>query len=232
MKEWDRMKNKSPFVKRLMDIVVIVGSILLAFSIDAGWNARKENIREKEVLTAIKQDMEANLQELERVITWSESKDSAIQIFFKSSGSELVTVPDDSSLKIIMDLLLDVTFTPFYGSLSSPNLSIIKDLNLRNELSSWLGQSSDVVENGPIQIEGGLQLLEKAGFSGALLTLANVMKLPIEPPLSGRVLSRLRNNKEFINSLLKQHTVRTVTVQKVYRLNETTERLLERLNRD
>ena len=40
------MKNKSPLIKRLMDIVVIVGSILLAFAIDAGWNARKENIRE------------------------------------------------------------------------------------------------------------------------------------------------------------------------------------------
>jgi len=55
----------SPFVWLLLQAAAIVGSILLAFSIDAWWGERKEVIEKNALLESVRSEMQSNRKQLE-----------------------------------------------------------------------------------------------------------------------------------------------------------------------
>jgi len=223
------MKKDSKLSAHLIEILVIVGSILLAFAIDAAWDNRQENIREKEILSAVKLDLQANLKEIERVHSWYEAADSVFRAFLEASPEALISNSSDSSIAVIMAVLIDATFTPFQGSLTAGNLTQIDDLELRNALGTWLTQSDDILEIGPILLNGGQELMNLAGKSRAMVNIASGLKVSIKSDPAGLVLSRLRADDDFVNKLIAVHTVRLVVMQKAARLRMMTNSLIAQL---
>ena len=223
------MSKDSNWSTHLVEIVVIVGSILLAFSIDATWDTRQESIREKEILSTVKLDLRANIEEIERDHSWYETTDSVFLSFLEATPVELSSISNDSSFAIIMALLIDATFTPFQGSLTAGNLTQIDDLDLRNALGAWLTKADDILEIGPTLLSGSQELMNLAGKSGAMLNIASALNVSLKSDPGGLVLGRLRSVDEFVNKLIAVHTVRLVVMQKVTQLSMMTNSLIEQL---
>ena len=223
------MSKDSNWSTHLVEIVVIVGSILLAFSIDATWDTRQESIREKEILSTVKLDLRANIEEIERVHSWYETTDSVFLSFLEATPVELSSISNDSSFAIIMALLIDATFTPFQGSLTAGNLTQIDDLDLRNALGAWLTKADDILEIGPTLLSGSQELMNLAGKSGAMLNIASALNVSLKSDPGGLDLGRLRSDDEFVNKLIAVHTVRLVVMQKVTQLSMMTNSLIEQL---
>ena len=51
-----------------VEVSVIVGSILLAFAIDAAWDTRKSNLLEHDIIASISREMEVNLADISQTI--------------------------------------------------------------------------------------------------------------------------------------------------------------------
>ena len=161
------MIDRNVWINRGSEALIIIGSILLAFAIDAAWETRQEKALEDSVLAAIRSDMERNLRDLERVVGFHNAADEAIRKFMDISpngahGSTLFQDPN-FSLGYLYGI---ATFTPFEGSMSSENIALIGDMELRNELGNWLGLSADVVETGALEIQRSDKLRDLALSSG------------------------------------------------------------------
>jgi hypothetical protein len=60
------LNRQIPWLRTLVEGVVIVGSILLAFGVQAWWDGRQERTEEDRLLVSVLDDMRANRQEIER----------------------------------------------------------------------------------------------------------------------------------------------------------------------
>jgi len=72
----DPMKTRSTWQRNAIEAIVIVGSILLAFGIDAWWQERGERIEGQRVLVAVGQDLSITLDNLE---LWVELHSEALE---------------------------------------------------------------------------------------------------------------------------------------------------------
>ena len=61
------MQEPLPWRRIVIEVVVIVGSILLAFGIDAAWDARGEAARRRAVIQGLTSDYQAVRRDLDRV---------------------------------------------------------------------------------------------------------------------------------------------------------------------
>ena len=206
---------------------MIVGSILIAFGIDAGWDARTERIAERELLTTIRADMEANAGELARVMASHQLQDQLLDVFMKGSPASLAAMSVDSASQIVVRLPLPSTFTAFDGSLTSTDLTLIDDTSLRSLLGTWLGQAADVAEDAPLLIDSYRRLAEIASPAGAMRLEAEQMGWwADDTPSANVVLGRLRADMAYVDEALRFRFARGVDSEKLQRLQETTDSLL------
>lgn len=222
-----------------IEATVIVGSILLAFAIDAAWDSRKENIREKQLLNFIYADMESNVKELNFTIDWNLEQSTGLRNFMNATPESLSHLTDNTSAMDFLQVTIPSigslyavnVFTPFQGSLVASDLSEIGSTELRNELGAWLGLSDLVTLTAPRNLEASVTLRTIASKHGtAVLEAQGYGLLPIVLPegtLSyGEVLSALRADQEFISSLLLYHAQRYATFRRLEPLKEATEKVM------
>ena len=88
--------------KRLaLEVVVIVGSILLAFGIEAWWDARGEAREEALVLQAIRSEMEATLERIDAHRARRAVVSEALVTFLESSPAALAVLDPDSAASFL-----------------------------------------------------------------------------------------------------------------------------------
>jgi len=129
---------------------VIVLSILLAFGIDAWWDASQERRDEQQVLQGLETEF-ANLElELEEGVVRYERVARHIELLLDS----LPVTPDLPLSRLdsaIFNLTYDGTFDPGAGThsalVASGRLGLIRDPELRARLSSWQSVMDEVVDN-------------------------------------------------------------------------------------
>ena len=134
--------NNIPWKRLSVEAVAIVGSILLAFAIDAWWQERIEESREREILIALLDDFRNSMVNIE--------EGRAFHLGVQQSNERLLTsiVSDDISLsdaeidKVLGALTWWDSQSRFStGALNSlvfgGELSIIKDDALRQILADW-----------------------------------------------------------------------------------------------
>ena len=214
----------------LTEAGVIIASILVAFAIDATWDARQERQHEEQILAAVLEDMRANLGELERVEQALADSELVVEYFLGASPAALAAVSTDSATTAISVLLTGVaTFGAYDGSLSGSNLSFVSDLALRNDLGAWLGQAADVLEDGPYLREGVDRLTRNPSAGTALRAIFDVGPDDRVGPELGEALAGLRADTDFVDEVLRQTVTRGINAGKLERLRETTERILARL---
>jgi len=129
--------------------VVIVGSILLAFGIDAAWEERQDRKEEQEILRSLRDDFVANEAALSGVLGAVSGSRIAYDRLARAEPEAIHRWAPDS---VSTDGLIGVpTFDPYSGTVdalvSAGELDLIRDTSLRGILVGWLQGIDDLLEN-------------------------------------------------------------------------------------
>ena len=148
----------------LRESVVIILSILAAFSIDAWWDARGERVQARAFLEALSVDFEAAEAELDRVRGLHELVAAASdQLMTWADGGDPVSACRESADPYTA-LLARPTFDPPMGTvqtiLSSGRADLVPDRTLLRELTNW----SALVEDLKIEEQQAIRHLEAEVF--------------------------------------------------------------------
>lgn len=134
----------------LVEVVAIVGSILLAFAIDAAWEQRGQAREAEELLAGLRTEFEFQRTELVRYRErWTDVR-SGTERLLAVTGSGVAASP------VVMDSLILVvlnpsTFDPRTGTLEaakgSGQLGLIGSRELRDRLAGWDGVVAELRDN-------------------------------------------------------------------------------------
>lgn len=202
--------SSQPHLKRLFaEAVVVIGSILLAFAIDAWWNDLQSDRSAREVLAVVHSNMEVNVGSLTTSILKHEEIVAAIGEVLKDSSSPeleeaLIAVeifePDTAALDTLFaaGLIGDIDDTELQISLGAFS-KLAKDLHEREARAAGFRDAARrrVAELGvPIwDLESQSQILEDTHFLNLLVMRRTEERGAIE---SGHIL------KGHITDLLEQ----------------------------
>lgn len=133
----------------LLEGVVIVLSILLAFAIDAGWDERQERRAEQEILQALSAEFE----------TYKEGFNDRAE-FYDHMSESIVWLLDEAEFLPSEVERLDQALLAFVGVptletgsgvhaelVASGRVSLISDLTLRRLVSTWQGLLAETTDN-------------------------------------------------------------------------------------
>jgi len=144
------VKERLSWGRALSEGVVIVGSILLAFAIDAGWDAHRQRVDEQAVLASLESEFVANLATLNKVIARHEEFAKSAAGLEAMSDDEVRAIPDESIEDYERAFGQWMTFEPRGGVLASlvgdGQLGLIQDAGLRDALAEWLQRLDDSAE--------------------------------------------------------------------------------------
>ncbi len=147
----DPSRQPIPWVRVLVEGAVIVGSILLAFGIDAWWDGAQERAEERQLLSSLAEDFRANKAEAESVISTYERTGHLVGRLVSLSPGELRADPPDSLIAMVSALAAPRTFDPILGTLdaliSAGKMSILSDPELREALTSFRNMVDDAKED-------------------------------------------------------------------------------------
>lgn len=129
----------------------IVLSILLAFSIDAWWDERKERAEEQDVLQSLYVEFETNRDEAAVVVADHEVAVEAVASFLAMSDDEILAMPELEIQRHLQYFANPRTFDAVRGSVdalaSSGKLGILRDRKLREALISFVNILEDATED-------------------------------------------------------------------------------------
>jgi hypothetical protein len=159
--------------------VVIVGSILLAFAIDRGYESYQDRGEEAAILEGLRSDFVANRTALERHLVWYDQWSdgiSSVQDYIRGGSEE----PGADEVQQALSLLFaNPTFDPSTATLevieSSGRGSVLSDPDLRVLIAEWRVHTADALDQ-----QLGLQRIRESMLWPALV------KLDVRAPDGGR----------------------------------------------
>ena len=134
----------------LLEALAIVGSILLAFAIDAAWEDRTEAREGLEILNGIQSEFEFHRAELHRF------RDRWVAVRRSTERLVIATATDVAPAPVAMDSLLleflnPATFDPRGGALDaaigSGRIGLVGSRELRAQLAGWDGVVAELRDN-------------------------------------------------------------------------------------
>ena len=90
------MPNKTPWQRVLIEGALIVGSILLAFGIQAGWDERNERRAVQTAVDDVILEVEVGRREISQAIETNLSRVALFEEFLALTVSQLEALPEDS----------------------------------------------------------------------------------------------------------------------------------------
>ena len=133
----------------VLESVVIVLSILLAFAIEAGWDERQERVAETEILEAL-------VVEFERY----EDRFGRMADFYQQTADQIVWLLDEAEFSPSEAERLDEAMLAFVGAptfdvssgvhaelVASGRVSLLSDPSLRRRISTWQGLLNETTDN-------------------------------------------------------------------------------------
>jgi hypothetical protein len=135
---------------KVLEVLAIVASILLAFAIDAAWEQRGDEREAQELLTGLRSEFEFQRTELVRFQErWAEVR-STTERLLAAIGSDEVPEPAVMD-SLLLALLNPSTFDPRTGTLEaakgSGQLGLIGSRELRDRLAAWDGVVAELRDN-------------------------------------------------------------------------------------
>lgn len=127
-----------PWIRILVEGAVIVGSILLAFGIEAWWGHTQAQAEEQQYLVALREDVEAVMAEAERTAANNnELNEQAWQRI--TELRELESVPDSllavSRVQMVITTVLRARLDTYTELVSSGGVTKVRDVRVRNRLA-------------------------------------------------------------------------------------------------
>lgn len=144
------MRPPIPWLRIFVEGVVIVGSILLAFGLEAWWDDRGERGLAQSELRQVREELRQNRDQLDSRIT----RLSQVEVMLTELRDDIRSRELGSPIVVVDTVLASLVFAPTHNPstaaitqlLSSGRLSLLDDADLRNELSRWPGLWDDVQE--------------------------------------------------------------------------------------
>ena len=213
--------REQPAARFFLEAVVIVGSILLAFGIDAWWDGLQARGEELQLLAVLERDLLENQEELVRVRGILDDALTAGDAFSAATPVQLSQLPLDSARTLLYGLGSAAAFTAFKGNLDRADLSVLSSADLRAELASWVSHADDLAENGTRDMEAvrGLALEADAG------TLPLLGSAP-GSRADAEALAVLRADAEFLALLEWKQALQRISVREALALEDVTIQVL------
>lgn len=149
----------------LIEAVVIIASILLAFAIDAGWDEWIDRRDERAMLEALVPEFEANLAEAAGVIAVHERNGRLIGLAHARTPRRTSELPPDSVSATLHALASPRTFDAIRGTLDaligSGQLELIRDPELVRALTVYLNLVEDSFEDAAYMGEGSRRVWDR-----------------------------------------------------------------------
>jgi hypothetical protein len=174
--------EKIPWKRLTVEAAAIVGSILLAFAIDAWWSARQLDNEEQQTLRQLQAEFQTNAALLAERRGRHEDILNACETILSLTGPESEDLLTDTAnaRSAIERITIWWTYDPQMGVLAgltqSGGLRIISSDPLRNALASWPSEVQDLVEDEIYAQEFTAGLLEP--YLNENLAMRNVVLHP------------------------------------------------------
>ncbi|MCH9693457.1 MAG: hypothetical protein K0U72_03015 [Gammaproteobacteria bacterium] len=140
-----------PWARIAVQATAIVISILLAFAIEAWWAERQEVELEHRTLQALRSDLEATNEELDRLLRRLAAARIVFSRFQSATPAELIEFDTEAVRQTIVSLVTPASFNPItatHDALSNDGrLGLISDPALLRHLSNWQGALDDIEAN-------------------------------------------------------------------------------------
>ncbi len=110
----DASNRKIPWPRIFVEGVVIVGSILLAFGIQAWWDGRQEAERLQQTLISLEAAFVENVEGIDEQLAVSDEFRERLETFFGMSPSDALTARED-----LAHLILTAVYRPVTADLNN-----------------------------------------------------------------------------------------------------------------
>jgi hypothetical protein len=153
------MENSAQIRRLALESLAIVGSILLAFAIDAWWEDSREKQRRLVLLDDLKAETAVNIEELTSIIEKQELYSQEVRALVRAMlGAEQVSSAKLETLR--RQTTGFPTFQPSWGILdlltASGDLVLVEDSDLRTALANLKARVSNYLANQEIVIRSGV----------------------------------------------------------------------------
>lgn len=185
------------------DMVLIVASILIAFSLEAWWDSRRTLDEERAALSAVREDFRAARQELDSVLVRNEKVVEVVGVVLAMNPEEIAKLDSDSVHALLRYAYGGgLTFDPPTGALQAllyaGTLGDIRNRVLAAELSAWPGLMDEIDEDQVFIIDSYNRLQDIRVHTGTIeqsLILQGILPGPAEMT-TGEVLAALLSESE------------------------------------
>ena len=207
------------WLRAAVEGVVIVGSILLAFALDAWWDERARRLELLEQVDVLAGEMESTRAALERVRgAHAANADLAAHLAMVLNGVDRgaeVVVSDTLLGPLLPQVTADVTTGSLDAFLAAGGLELIDDAEVQSYLLGWSAQVEDLLDD-----EIYLRNFVAADLARHLRATSDVaraerLSIPLvrgmfgaDPPVAAELLGTvtLRREQELINLLAARET--------------------------
>jgi hypothetical protein len=142
-------RNRIPWPRLIAEVGAIVVSILLAFSVDAGWSRYQEALQESAMESRLAEELEKNLSQVQSSVLALESlyahAEDMAALLDDSHSADLVAVPDR--------LIGSFFFNPEWSSLetttadgleASGRIELLRDPDVSEGVALWAARRASV----------------------------------------------------------------------------------------
>jgi hypothetical protein len=145
-------RRSGMFGRLLLEGIVIVGSILLAFALDTWWDERSEKAEELAVLENLREEFSAAEAQFEFYFGWHQRIEASVGQTLEDArealgaGRTRITIPDTALALAYLAPTFDPRLGTLEGLLSSGRLRVLRNRELRHALAAWNGLLREATE--------------------------------------------------------------------------------------
>ena len=175
------MASEARRIRWLVEAVVIVGSILLAFAIDAWWDQRQDRQMEAEILGRLLSDFSANSIEVNSQLSnrrrLSASASDLLAAVAVANLGDGIAVPTSAVINIVVSPTFDPVTSTMDAAFSSGQAALIRNMEVAESLADWrriaLGlHENELAVRDVVHRLVAPALFERNSVAGAMETLS------------------------------------------------------------
>ncbi len=136
-----RFLRRAVTLRLLVQLLILVLSILLAFAIDAWWDTRQERGRERDLLLGLREDFRSNRPGLENRVAlarrMAEGTGGFLDLLGSHDAPDVVTVPPAAIFATLGGPTYEPVTNTLDAAVSSGEIALLTNSKLRAELATW-----------------------------------------------------------------------------------------------
>lgn len=146
-----------PWLRIGAESIAIIGSILLAFAIDASWDSHVERAEEQVYLAALQVQFEQSLDQLQSHVVALENAREATRLILSINEADLQAIEWEDFAKLLRESIalqrINLPSGALEALVSSGDLRILTDRELAARLANWSSLIAEGYENATLLIE-------------------------------------------------------------------------------